>query len=69
MYVYRYVYHVCELRGAGTAPAGPASAGPIIANFFFFFFFSTHQAVKMSVPEKFHPSKSHVFPVRKFVVR
>ena len=23
-------------------------------------------AAKMSVPEKFHPSKSYVFPVRKF---
>ena len=56
-----------SIRGAGTAPAGPASAGPIIAIFFLKnFFFFTHQAVKMSVPEKFHPSKSYVFPVCKF---
>ena len=52
-----------QSRGAGTAPAGPASAGPIIA-ISYCFFSSTHQAVKkMSVPEKFHPSKSYVFPV------
>ena len=68
--------HSCSNRRAGTGPAGPASAGPIIANVLFFpavndyhiskSVSTAESAAKMSVPEKFHPSKSYVFPVRKF---